>query len=56
MQQLVLSIPYAKSSLLGEIRKTMRVVDEVHGEEGTDVTVRGYQEQINRIQKKLKID
>jgi GTP-binding protein HflX len=54
MQDQVLDIPYAKSALLGEIRKTMRVVSELHGEEGTAVTVRGYKEQINRILKKLK--
>ncbi len=54
MQELVLSIPYEKSNLLGDIRKSMRVIDESHGEEGTAVTVRGYQDQINRILKKLK--
>ena len=56
MQELVLSIPYEKSNLLGDIRKSMRVLDESHGEEGTAVTVRGYQDQINRILKKLKPD
>ena len=56
MHEQVLSIPYEKSSLLGDIRKSMRVIDESHGEEGTAVTVRGYQDQINRILKKLKTD
>lgn len=54
MLEQVLDIPYAKSALLGDIRKSMRVMSETHGEDGTAVTVRGYQDQINRILKKLK--
>jgi len=54
MQEQILSVPYEKSHLLGEIRKTMRVVKETHDEDGASVTVRGYQNHINRILKMLK--
>jgi GTP-binding protein HflX len=53
MAEQQLLIPYEKSNLLGEIRKSMRVVQEVHGEDGTTLLVRGYPEAIARIKKKL---
>jgi GTP-binding protein HflX len=53
MLEQVLDVPYQKSAILGDIRKSLRVMSETHGEEGTAVTVRGYQDQINRILKKL---
>lgn len=53
MKEERLEIPYEKSDVLGEIRKTVRVVSEAHGETGTTLVVRGYPDAIARIKKRL---
>lgn len=46
-------ISYDRGQLLGEIRKTMRVIEESHCENGTTVLVKGFPDEINRIKKRL---
>lgn len=50
----VLEIPYSRGDVLGEIRRSMRVISETHGDTGTSVTVRGYPDDMARIRKMLK--
>ena len=49
-----LTVPYKEGKLIGEIRKTMRVLSETHHDEGTLLKVRAFPETIAVILKKLK--
>lgn len=46
-------ISYDRGHLLGEIRRTMRVLEESHCENGTTVLVKGFPDQISRIRKRI---
>ena len=54
MKEEAIMIPYEKSSVIGEIRKTLRVMQETHDDVGTLVVVRGYADKIARIHKLLE--
>ena len=46
-------VPYKKSNLMGDIRRSVRVLQEYHGELGTVLLVRGYPEQVARLKNKI---
>lgn len=53
MTEETLDVPYQKSDVLGDIRRTVTVVSETHGDTGTSFVVRGYPDALARIKKKL---
>ncbi len=53
MQEADLVVPYEKSAVLGEIRKSVRVLGETHSDTGTTLRVRGFAEDIARLVKRL---
>jgi GTP-binding protein HflX len=54
MVEEVVVVPYAKGALIGEIRRTMRVLDEQHDNEGTRMRVRALPEDLQRLNKSIK--
>lgn len=53
MSESELHIPYSRSEVLGEIRRSLRVLKESYDEHGTVVRVRGHEGAINKIRELL---
>ena len=49
------NIPYAKSAAVAEIHSVMRVLEEMHDEDGTKLKARGFPGEVERIKKSYKI-
>jgi GTP-binding protein HflX len=49
-------VPYAKSAATAEIHATMRVLSEEHDDEGTRLTVKCFEPDLDRIKKQFKLD
>jgi len=54
MVETELEVPYSRGDLLGEIRRTMRVLGESHGDTGTAIKVRAYPDDLARLKKSLE--
>jgi GTP-binding protein HflX len=50
------NIPYAKSAAVAEIHSVMRVLEEMHDEDGTKLKARGFPGEIERIKKNYRIN
>jgi GTP-binding protein HflX len=51
METSELTVPYARGDVVGEIRRSVRVDSETHGDEGTTFTVRGFPDALARLRK-----
>ena len=56
MIQVEIFVPYAKSAATAEIHATMRVLCEEHDDEGTRLTVKCFEPDLDRIKKQFKLD
>ncbi|MCX6118244.1 MAG: GTPase HflX [Proteobacteria bacterium] len=51
MIEKVVSIPYSKGQAVAEFHQTMRIVSETHSETGTELRVKGFEQDLDRILK-----